>query len=141
MSIRENRRYNRKWTIQRHKQHIGSKTQKCKDTTRKTKNAHQKTGGQPKCSRRVISLILRMIYILYFRSKHVFQTHSLLTAGYIPANEKRGMLCVSEYLFVPKMQRIVNMSDIIVCLWCLTPLSTIFQLYRGGGNHRPVANH
>ena len=36
-----------------------------------------------------------------------------------------------------------------LCFWCLTQLSTLFQLYRGGQfigggnrrNHRPVADH
>ena len=40
----------------------------------------------------------------------------------------------------------MNNTIELVGLWCLTALSTIFQLYRavssiGGGNHRPVTSH
>ena len=55
------------------------------------------------------------------------------------------LIYFTSHMYIVK-QDLTVIIGVDLGLWCLTPLSTIFQLYRGsqftdGGNNRPVASH
>jgi hypothetical protein len=58
---------------------------------------------------------------------------SMLLLSYRPCTKYNTL----KYTNVDKYKHIGCMVD----LWCLTPLSKIFDLYRGGGNRREPLDH